>query len=683
MSTDTNGIPDSGSSLLDHVSQFRLNLAQAQTPAGQSADAEWWSVLLILKNTTINDFAKAVPISDHQDLLIPVAYEKEDRAATPLVQPVTVFARKPLIDKMKRHDNPFGISMVYTGIRTPEETLDFNAKLTVPNHRNLAPDTVVMAVIDEGIAIGHDLFRTGSTTSRVAHATILDGKPLANSTSSIGRALDTKAVNEKLAECTFGGLLDEDRLYAELGLVNWKSDGVSSVARRASHGTHVATMAAGEEMKKQCNNKPLICVSLPTKAIEDTTGRNLLPLLALSLQILVKQAQSFWLADGSRAPVIFNLSFGNAGGPHDGTGIFAMIFEYYFGKYSASSDESAQKRWLTLPAGNLNLNRMHAVAHGPDPTNLNLKVLPNDRTPSFVQMWLPKSVTSDSKASITVTSPSGRTMEIQSTPGSEKTLKDDDAIEENKLEGKEYAKLACKYDLTPTGRLQVSLSLAPTAKLSGDGPIAPFGIWQIKITPRDDFDGTVEVWVRRDETLPGTHSGGRQAVFEDHNYIRFDRSGVPLAVDPPDTDCPIRRSYTISGFACGETPIVVAAFTEKEAEVSSYSGSGPTANRDARAVNTREGPDLTAKGDDSVVLRGVLSAGSRSGSWVRLSGTSMASPRVARAASEGIQGATSSARAWTAREVEQNPFHLRDCNPGRAGKGGVSIPVWCLPHKNF
>lgn len=684
MSTTTPPDPKGHALPLDHISDFRLSLARAHTPSGQHPEEVWWSVLITLTETSIDAFAKAAEEAYPDTLLVPAAYDAADRSAKPKTQPVTVFAREPLIKAMDAHSNPFGVSMVHLGAQTPVETLDFHAKPPSLDPILVCEDTVVMAVIDEGIAIGHDLFRAGPTASRVAHATILDSTPLTNGTSSVGRALDTEAINLALDECTFGGLLDEDLLYAQLGLVNWTSDAVSPVAKRVSHGTHVAALAAGGPIDKTCNpdskrkNRPLICVSLPTRAIEDTTGLDLLPLLYLSFQILMKQAQRFRYGEhGPLAPVVFNLSFGNAGGPHDGTGLFAMLFEHYFGKQSKSSDQPAQKIWLTLPAGNMNLKRMHAVAQGPEPTLLNLTVLPNDRTPSVVQMWLPTSKAQDTEADITVTvtSPSGDVLTIPSYPGkADPPRKDDCPV---------AARLACDFDQAPTRRLRISLSLAPTEHLCGKGPIAPCGTWQIKITPRKGFAETVDVWIRRDETLPGTRSGGRQAVFEDDRYRRFDRFGMPLAVDPPDTDSQIRRSGTISGFACGETPIAVAAFTEKEAQVSSYSGSGPIAHRDLPPLVNRDGPDITAKGDDSLVLRGVLSAGSRSGSWVRLSGTSMAAPRVARAASEGIKDWTGSAREWSAHEAQLRPFPLQDPNPERAGAGGVSIPVKCMTNNTF
>ena len=48
-----------------------------------------------------------------------------------------------------------------------------------------------------------------------------------------------------------------------------------------------------------------------------------------------------------------------------------------------------------------------------------------------------------------------------------------------------------------------------------------------------------------------------------------------LAVDPPGSDCPIHRAGTLSGFATGATPIVIAGFTESNGHISGYSAAGP------------------------------------------------------------------------------------------------------------
>lgn len=642
------------SELHDHVSQFRLGLAAAQNP--DPVEKPWWSVLITLSGISIDQFEKAA--AEHaDDLLIPVAYTREDRAITPQHQPVAIFARQCLIEKMNDPENDLNVTGLHLGAITPPDQLDFHANPPDLSEISVAPDAVVMAVIDDGIAIAHDLFRKDPFTTRVEHASILQASSVQGGRASVGRVLEKREINRHLRECTHNGLLDEDAFYQQTGIVDRAADTVSTVAMRASHGTFVTSVAAGQLMEECCKNRPIICVALPQRVVEDTTGLDSLPILYLSLHILSQQARRFRCTDGSLAPVVFNFSFGNSGGPHDGKGLFAKLFEHYFGK-GCDSGKEPQKSWLMLPAGNANLRRLHGVAKDPA-THFDLTLLPDDHTPSVVQIWQPPGNGDSAPAEVRVKTPSGQSASISFSEGRTATLKND--------REQEIARLACEGGTND--RLLITLSVAPTASMKSDAPLAPAGDWKIRVKGRDK--GAINLWIRRDETLPGTLSGGRQAWFSNPDYERFDRFGAPLPVDPPDTDSPIRRAGTLSGFAWGESPVVVAAYSEREEELSLYSAAG--FEGDKMPPGQRIGPDLTGKGDDSHALPGVIAAGSRSGSWVRLSGTSVAAPRVARAAAAEIRDSSESAREWGASAAN---FTLPgDPPPARAGAGGIRIPL--------
>ncbi|MEL6402697.1 MAG: hypothetical protein AAFR26_27045, partial [Cyanobacteria bacterium J06626_4] len=171
------------------------------------------------------------------------------------------------------------------------------------------------------------------------------------------------------------------------------------------------------------DDRPIICAALPSRVVKDTSGVDLLPLVYLSFHILVKQARRYRTPSGGLAPVVFNFSYGNLEGPHDGTGIYASMFERYFGPDALHNGGDEHKAWLTLPAGNANLARLHAVnARGMTRRriSLDLVVLPDDRTPNHVQFWMPSSPEADQGnfAKIKVTTPFGATsVSINSQPG--------------------------------------------------------------------------------------------------------------------------------------------------------------------------------------------------------------------------------------------------------------------------
>ena len=619
-----------GEAVLDQVTEFRLSREAYHYPFGK--DATWWSVLVELESISIDQFEKLVlKHPDYgDDLLIPAAYDDADRAMPMKRQPLVIFARKRLIDAINQKHQRYHVVSILLGASTPPQFLNHAATSPKMPEIKVNDDTVVQAIIDDGIAIAHNLFRETPVSSRIHHATIFEAEPLkTDSHTSVGRALGQDDINALLRECTFDGILDEDLFYAKSGQVNYGEGVFSSVALRRSHGTHVAALAAGHEIEMDCQNRPIICVALPSRIVEDTTGLDLLPSLYLAFHILSKQAKRFRMACKELAPVVFNFSYGNSGGPHDGTGLFATLFELYFGLHP-SRNEEAQKAWMTLPVGNNNLAQLHAVDDGSkgkheggpkSSVTLDLTVLPDDRTPTQVQIWLPNSTEGEPKdfATINVMAPFGKKLgTINTQPKQEQSLRNDD--------NKEVARLVYQYEGGTTQRGLVILAINPTAglckpdDLSEATDLAPAGVWTIEICRDHNISREpIHIWVRRDETLPGHQPGGRQAFFSNPDYVRFGPYGLPLAVDPPNTESPVRRASSISGFSCGVSPIVVAAYSEKEAELSFYSAAGPQNPRSFPPHNNRTDPDLAAKGDDSYVQRGVISAGSRSGTWVRLS----------------------------------------------------------------
>jgi hypothetical protein len=97
-------------------------------------------------------------------------------------------------------------------------------------------------------------------------------------------------------------------------------------------------------------------------------------------------------------------------------------------------------------------------------------------------------------------------------------------------------------------------------------------------------------------------------------------------MDSP-SDAVIRRDATCSSIANGTHTVVVGACTANAdtIEFSRYSSAGPSRNG-----RREQWPDLVATADQSVSLPGVLAAGTRSGVRVRMNGTSVAAPQVAR-----------------------------------------------------
>ncbi|MEL6959286.1 MAG: S8 family serine peptidase [Pseudomonadota bacterium] len=647
--------------------------------AAPVVDLTWWSVMVELDGVSIDDFASAVRADFPDDMIVPAAYDAADRAAAKARQFVSLFARQSVLSALNNTQNNYGVLNVHLGMATPDEWLDPGATPPARADIPVADGTVVVGVIDDGLGIAHELFRTGPVSSRIACCSILAAPPLPGTNMATqGRLLMQAEIDQLLADCTFSGLLDEDLFYERTGQVAMNTNRFDPVAMRRSHGTHIMGIAAGFDPDVAEAKRPIVCAALPSPVVEDTSGISLMPALCLALQILGKEAERFKI-NGTPAPFVMNFSFGNFSGPHDGTSEVSRLLEDFL---CANPD---QKRWMTLPAGNGNLSQCHATlqfeeaaADGRrDDAVLDLRVLPDDMTASYVELWLPYSASTPPPdyVSVTVTAPfedSGGTIEARE--GQVHNMLDD--------HGQIIGTLIYTFEPAPTARGLITLSIEPTASHKAGKPLAPSGLWKIEVRPVDiGADEVVECWVRRDETLPGYRPGGRQAFFDNPGYQKFGPIGEPRTVDPANDPCPVRRSGTYSGFADGPSPLVVAAYTEDQKMISLYSATGPVTHTPMTPTPMRDGPDVAAKGDQSLVLAGVMSAGSRSGSYVRLNGTSVSCPRVARLAADQIAGWSGSGRDWLSHAITEAPFALDSNTPvTRKGLGGIDVDVdWTKP----
>ena len=205
------------------------------------------------------------------------------------------------------------------------------------------------------------------------------------------------------------------------------------------------------------------------------------------------------------------------------------------------------------------------------------------------------------------------------------------------------------YDNVPSpterGRFLVALQPTtyidqPTANIESGNSLAPSGAWLINIEKsekqvgdlNDDENPLLHAWVQRDETLYGHPRRGRQSFFSDDCYERFDHGGREIDDDEHREQplCHIKREGLINALATGKKTVVVGGYFEKEMVSANYSAGGPVTPSPGSPNAHRDGPDAVAVSDQSRVHRGVLAAGSRSGTVVAMSGTSVAAPQVTR-----------------------------------------------------
>jgi hypothetical protein len=433
-------------------------------------------------------------------------------------------------------------------------------------------------------------------------------------------------------------------------------------------------LACGEDPERARDDRPIICVQLPTRVTADTSGYRLYPYVHHAMRYILERSLKIANDRGYDAlPVVINLSYGNFAGPHDGTSLIERAIDGLVAKALGIG----VKLRIVLPAGNSYLLRTHACISFENPgdeASFEWRVLPDCRRPSFLEIWLPPfgAAGPADRVDLTIVSPTGETHAIrENLPGTALWLASN---------GEPYAQAYYAYR-SLSGRGLFLIGVNQTGSLERGYPVAPCGVWRLKmknvaLRPED----LVQAWVQRDDSLYGYPTRGRQSYLTDQRYRLFDSEGRPNEQDlPPDSV--IERASTLNAIATGAQPVVMGGFLRKELIDVNYSSAGPTSNPPR--------PDAATVTDDSKVHFGVLAAGSRSGAVVPLSGTSVAAPQIARLCADNLANGGSGDRAFI-----QN-YALANIPPGapaastpppaisdRDGDGRILLPPH-IPIKRF
>ena len=549
----------------------------------------------------------------------------------------------------------------------PSSTAEAPRRHREKYHPNNKPGPVVVGIIDDGIAFAHERFRLrrgARWSTRIEHFWDQDRSPARLPWSNpadfdYGRELTRNAIEDLFAvHSSPTGRIDEDSLYraAACSLSGTTKRLLHGPPRRATHGAHVMDIACGcDPDDTEIAEAPrIVCVQVPRSVTEDTSGYRLAAYVLDGLRYILDRADRLARAcgPGVLCPVVVNLSYGNNAGPHNGSSTLERAI-----------DELAVSRpdlTVVLPAGNGHLARCRAsiAIPGPDGSEpqLTWRVQPEDRTPSFLELW-------------------GRSGEMMQsllvqlvTPTGE---------ESPWMEGgsawvwEPHGMATCVAVHSPTvageTRPGFFVGLQPTASLDATQPVAPCGNWRVRLRlnkPQPDML-YVDAWVQRDDAVIGYPRRGRQSRFEDPRYVRFeDPDGRPRERDDPGSN--VLRAGTISGIATGNETVVVGGYRGSDGAVAAYSACGPT------LAPHRAGPDTLALSDDSPVCHGVLAAGTRSGSVLALNGTSVAAPRItrliARWMAEGHRPGRKEVRTEAAKQDPAPP------DEARGGRGRMPTP---------
>jgi subtilisin family serine protease len=386
-----------------------------------------------------------------------------------------------------------------------------------------------------------------------------------------------------------GGRLDEAACYRAAGLEE-------RLRQRVTHGTHVLGLLAGDgggARQDAAARADLIAVQLPRATVEDTAGLSMATHVMDALQYIFDRV-------AATQPVVVNLSFGSMAGPHSGN----TLLERGMDQLIQARRQGGGITELVLPAGNGRKARCHAVltpkAMGPQLVSLGWRVMHDDHTDSFLELWYP-AVWQETPVALQVSlvAPDGRRVIDQVGPGQQQVAA---------AQGLVSAAIVhrAKALMEPTHR-QVLIALRPTAGPRGWPALA--GDWQIQVAWPDGTPSCqVQAWVERDDSPLGSRRRTRQS-----------------RLFPIGDGALLTEAQTGNSLAHGQAVIVVGA-TRSRGRWADYSGffdvpqAGPP-SRPQAAVQV-EGPDPQRPGRRSI--------GTYTGDHARLSGTSMAAPLFAR-----------------------------------------------------
>jgi hypothetical protein len=354
-------------------------------------------------------------------------------------------------------------------------------------------------------------------------------------------------------------------------------------AGRAAHGTHVMDIAAGGMPG------PIIAVQLPWKPFKDTSGS--------SLGVHILDGLHYILgAVGKVRPVVVTISDGAYAGPQHGASLLECAIDDLKHEYKNLT--------IVIAAGNGREQKLHGSFEGTTTKARSLfwRVLPDVKTDSFMEIWCDEA--QDSR--IEITSPQGLRTTV--------SLGQNTYLLNNKrsVVGGVYTSNNAQSNGTP--RALFLLALAQTSTVRSKRAPAPYGVWQVKVSTSRGFDA----YIQRNNPALGEPRPRRQSYFLDDRLNPVYVTG----------------EGTLNNIATGEFPIVVGGkyqrgtwfepTTGTRTNEARYSSHGPGRK------GTVPGPTHLFRSDDSPVLRGILAAGVRSGTKVRMDGTSVAAPGFAR-----------------------------------------------------
>ena len=531
----------------------------------------------------------------------------------------------------------------------PVPTTDYRLLIPDPDPPEPLPDDpeVIVAIIDDGIGIANHRFRRARCETRIEYfldmnlpgpkASRVAGAGGPRLWTDIAGQAWTKAEIDTLLACHEGR--DEEVIYQAMGMIDPAVDRRQPLKFQASHGTHVLDLFTGndyrlddEEVQRAVRRRPIIAVQVPSEAVIDRSDSLMAQSIRTALTWIEAKAREIAYrragTDGKPRPlpIVVNFSFGMFAGPTDGRSEIERRISGFIDRYR--SQPGAPGCEVVLAGGNgFQARAVSKLKLGPEhrdePEVIHWRHPPDDRTSSYMQIWLPESNVSDQQVAVTITPPRCAPAVVEWS----ELGKGLDLV----VGSKTFVRLYHQKVPRPGGmtRERVTIAVLPTGSPGGRMPLAPSGLWRVHIKKTNgERHQPVELRIQRDDPVSFQRPSGRQSFFDEETTLRFDPISGRLINDETLNNGPVCRERTLSSYATGfddgdVEPVVVGGYRRSDGDPAIYSSSGPV-------ISGRAGPTLAARSEESTAHSGVQASGTASGTAVIMNGTSVAAPQVAR-----------------------------------------------------
>lgn len=498
-------------------------------------------------------------------------------------------------------------------------------------HRPKVKPRVIIGVIDDGIPFLHRAFRDSAGDTRMSLCWLQAARAESSAAVPFGREITGQQIDGlRTAHGT-----DEIRAYRAAHAIDRDLPEMDTVLmHHATHGAHIAGISAGNDPFVGAAALPddaaIIAVQLPNTIAWDTSGFGKEMMMLSAIEYVFNRARMIAEAfESPELPLVINFSYGWSANRHDGQSSFERAVEQLI-----TERRKVQPRTeLVMPTGNNFANDMHArfaSVDSPDGTyRLGWQLKPDDRTSSYLEIWLPPQ-SNPQGWTVTVSPPPGSDPALQTVipVSADPQLEDGDPRRFVEIEsgGQNIGQLSADRHLG--NRWRIMLAMIPTAGGLGAGRRTPVGLWTITIATATDPlgpDQHIDIWVQRDDDPTQLGTGGQQSHLVD---LARPKPPRPLAPAPLT---PVRGYGCLNGIGTAPSVFRVAGYMQSTGQPTRYSGSASlaidgtgTARVDANL------PAATATADQGWFRPGLPSIGVLSGSGARIIGTSAAAATATR-----------------------------------------------------